>query len=58
MSAKEMIIAMAEANLWKSPSGKTPSNTLAAAAMREIKNKENSRFRKADKGKFALAERA
>ena len=58
MSAKEMIIAMGEANLWKSQTGKTPSNTLSAAIGREISTKENSRFRKADKGKFALAERA
>ena len=57
MSAKEMIIAMAEANLWKSQSGKTPSNTLSAAIGREILTKENSRFKKAEKGKFALAER-
>jgi len=58
MSAKEMIIAMGEANLWKSQTGKTPSNTLSAAIGREISTKENSRFKKADKGKFALAERA
>ena len=57
MSAKEMIIAMGEANLWKSQTGKTPSNTLSAAIGREISTKENSRFKKADKGKFALAER-
>ena len=58
MSAKEMIIAMGEANLWKSQTGKTPSNTLSAAIGREISTKENSRFKKAEKGKFALAERA
>ena len=58
MSAKEMIAAMAEANLWKSQTGKTPSNTLSAAIGREILTKENSRFKKAEKGKFALAELA
>ncbi len=54
MSAKEMIAAMEEKGLWKSQSGKTPSNTLSAAIGREISTKENSRFKKADKGKFAL----
>jgi hypothetical protein len=54
MSAKEMIIAMAEANLWKSPKGKTPWNSLASAINREIVLKENPRFKKAEKGKFIL----
>jgi len=54
MSAKEMIAAMEERGLWKSPAGKTPENTLAAAAMREIKNKENPRFKKDEKGKLLL----
>ena len=58
MSAKEMIAAMEEKGLWKSQTGKTPSNTLSAAIGREILTKENSRFKKADKGKFALAELA
>jgi len=57
MSAKEMIIAMGEANLWKSQTGKTPSNTLSAAIGREISTKETPRFKKAEKGKFTLAER-
>jgi len=58
MSAKEMIAAMEEKGLWKSQTGKTPSNTLSAAIGREILTKENSRFKKAEKGKFALAELA
>ena len=57
MSAKEMIADMEEKGLWKSQTGKTPSNTLSAAIGREISTKENSRFKKAEKGKFALAER-
>ena len=57
MSAKEMIAVMEEKGLWKSQTGKTPSNTLSAAIGREISTKENSRFKKAEKGKFALAER-
>jgi len=55
MSSKEMISAMEEANLWKSPAGKTPANTLGAAINREIAGKENPRFKKTEKGKFALA---
>ncbi len=58
MSAKEMIADMEEKGLWKSQTGKTPSNTLSAAIGREISTKENPRFKKAEKGKFALAERA
>jgi len=54
MSAKEMIAAMEEKGLWKSQTGKTPSNTLSAAIGREILTKENSRFKKAEKGKFTL----
>jgi hypothetical protein len=55
MSSKELITAMEEANLWASPSGKTPWNTLSAAIGREASQKENPRFKKAEKGKFALA---
>jgi len=56
MSAKEMIVAMAEKGLWKSPSGKTPENSLSSAILREIKTKETPRFKKAEKGKFTLNE--
>jgi hypothetical protein len=55
MSSKELITAMEEAELWTSPSGKTPWNTLSAAIGREVSEKDNPRFKKADKGKFALA---
>jgi hypothetical protein len=58
MSPKEIIAAMEEANLWKSPSGHTPANSLAAAAQREIANKENPRFKKTGPGKFAIADEA
>jgi hypothetical protein len=54
MSAKEMVIVMAEKEFWKSPSGKTPWNSVSSAINREISNKENPRFKKAGKGKFAL----
>ncbi len=58
MSAKEMIAAMEKANLWKSPNGSTPWNSLVSAIAREISKKENPRFRKAAPGKFELAERS
>jgi len=57
MSAKELIVAMEEANLWKSPGGKTPSNSLSSAILRDSQ-KENPRFKKAAPGKFELAERS
>jgi hypothetical protein len=55
MSAKEIITAMKEADLWTSPKGKTPHCTLSSAINREISKKENPRFKKLGKGKFALA---
>ena len=45
---------MATADLWSSPKGKTPENTLYAAVMREVNvKKEESRFRKVSAGHFA-----
>jgi hypothetical protein len=55
MSAKEMIAAMEAENLWKSPGGKTPHNTLSSAINREITKKENPRFQKTAPGLYALA---
>ena len=55
MSAKELIVAMEDAEIWKSPAGKTPWNTLVAAISRDSR-KENPRFQKTGKGMFALAE--
>jgi hypothetical protein len=55
MSAKELIVAMEEAELWKSPAGKTPANSLSSALNRNSA-KENPRFQKTGKGMFALAE--
>lgn len=56
MNAQEMIAAMAEAKLWESPGGKTPHATLYAAIVREINAKgEAARFKKTEKGKFAIA---
>jgi hypothetical protein len=55
MSAKELVAVMEEAELWKSPAGKTPANSLSAALNRNA-GKENPRFQKTGKGMFALAQ--
>lgn len=55
MTCQEMIEAMAAKGLWTSPGGKTPHATLYAAILREIQKKgKESRFTKAERGKFAL----
>jgi hypothetical protein len=55
MTCPEMIAAMAAKGYWSSPGGKTPASTLYAAIMREVKTKiSESRFRKAERGKFGL----
>jgi hypothetical protein len=56
MNCQELIGAMAAKGYWTSPGGKTPHSTLYAAMGKEIATKgEQSRFVKADRGKFALA---
>jgi hypothetical protein len=56
LSTGEMIEAMATKGLWKSPGGKTPDRTLYSAILREIVTKgKDSRFKKAERGKFTLA---
>lgn len=55
MRAQELITAMAEQGLWKSPAGKTPHATLYAAMMREARDKgDAARFQKVDRGMFAV----
>jgi hypothetical protein len=55
MRSQEMIAAMAEQGLWKSPAGKTPHATLYAAMLREIANKgADARFKKVERGLFAF----
>ena len=55
MRSRELIAAMAEQGLWKSPAGKTPHATLYAAILRDIqKNGGASRYRKADRGLFTF----
>ena len=56
LTCPELIAAMASQGYWTSPAGKTPQATLHAALTREIKiKKDQSRFRKTERGKFALA---
>ena len=56
MTCPELIAAMAAQGYWTSPAGKTPQATLHAALTREIKTKQDqSRFRKTERGRFALA---
>jgi hypothetical protein len=59
MRAQELIAAMLEQGLWKSPGGKTPHATLAAAMYREINAKGgHARFAKTDRGQFAFNKEA
>ena len=56
MTTKEMVDAMSAKGYWSSPDGKTPAATLYSAILREIQRKGNdSRFKKAERGKFVLA---
>jgi hypothetical protein len=56
MTCRELIEAMAAKSYWTSPAGRTPQATLYAALAREIQTKKDqARFRKSARGKFALA---
>ena len=56
MGCRQMIEAMATKGYWTSPAGKTPHATLYAAILRETQQKgRDSRFKKTDRGRFALA---
>ena len=55
MRCTELIAAMAAKGYWKSPKGRTPAGTLYSAVLREIQTKgDQARFRKTERGKFAL----
>ena len=57
MNCQELIAAMAAKGYWSSPKGRTPAGTLYSAVLRELQTKgENARFRKTERGKFALRE--
>ncbi len=56
MNCAAMVEAMQAEGYWASPGGKTPQQTLYSSILREIANKgAESRFRKAERGKFASA---
>ncbi|HUU97570.1 MAG TPA: winged helix-turn-helix domain-containing protein [Phycisphaerae bacterium] len=55
MSCPDLVKQATERGYWQRLAGKTPASTLYAAILREIRDKgEASRFRKTDRGKFAL----
>jgi hypothetical protein len=59
MNCKEMVEAMQVAGLWSTPKGATPDATLYASILREINAKgKDARFRKTERGHFALAGRS
>lgn len=55
MRCKEMVAAVVEKGLWKT-SAPTPDATLYSGILRELKRGKDSRFRKTDRGHFALVE--
>ena len=58
MNCKAMVEAMQVAGLWSTPNGATPDATLYASILREINAKgKDARFRKTERGHFALAGR-
>ena len=59
MRCKDIVDLAVARGLWTPGEGKTPSNTLYASFLREIKTKgDASRFVKAERGKFALASKS
>lgn len=55
MTYPELIDVMSTEELWTSPGGKTPANTLYAAISRDIKVKgDASAFSKAERGRFEV----
>jgi hypothetical protein len=55
MRCRDIVDLAIKRNLWTPDKGKTPASSLYAAVHREIKAKgKDARFRKAERGKFAL----
>jgi HB1, ASXL, restriction endonuclease HTH domain len=55
MNCQELITTMAAKGYWTSPGGKTPSSTLYASILRELKVRgPQARFQKTERGKFTL----
>jgi hypothetical protein len=56
LNTKAMIAQMEAKGYWISPGGQTPHATLYSAILREIqKRDQDARFKKVERGKFALA---
>src|SRR5687767_13158333 len=53
MRCKEMVATVVEKGLWKTDAP-TPEATLYSAILREMKKGKDSRFRKTDRGHFAV----
>ena len=53
MNTQELITAMTDQGLWASPGGKTPHATLYSAILRDLGKGDDSRFIKAERGRFA-----
>ena len=57
MNCQAMVEAMAAQGLWQSPGGKTPAGTLYASILRDLAKGKDARFKKVERGQFALAGR-
>lgn len=56
MNCKAMVEAMGTKGYWTSPGGATPAATLYASLLRHIRQHgKDARFKKTDRGQFALA---
>ena len=55
MNCTAMVEAMQTKGYWTCPGGKTPSQTLYASILRDIRKGKDARFVKADRGMFTLA---
>jgi hypothetical protein len=55
LSCTAMVEAMQAKGYWSSPGGKTPSQTLYSAILRDIRKGKDARFVKENRGMFALA---
>ena len=55
MHCRAMVETMQAKGYWTSPGGKTPEATLYASILRDIRKGKDARFKKTDRGAFALA---
>lgn len=54
LSTKQIVEAMSTKGYWSSPGGKTPEATLYSAILRELSKGDESRFVKAERGRFTV----